>query len=243
MPNNEIVNLLWSGGWDSTFRLCDLLLVQGRRVRLYYVIDPGRKSVAQEINAMQRIRKRLQERIASFNTRLLSMQVVWLWEIAPESSMTSRYESLRRRFKSFGPQYEWLGRFVAEQGIGDLELSIESNSFRPNGPLWSALESMLVEEDANFRLCDNPSDSDFEFFRSFRFPLIRTTKLEMMSYAKEHGFDDIMLQSWFCHTPRNGRPCGVCHPCHFALTEGMSRRVPLSGKVRYILRRMGIKLR
>src|SRR5688572_33020809 len=33
------VALLWTGGWDSTFRLLMLLLVERRAVQSYYIVD------------------------------------------------------------------------------------------------------------------------------------------------------------------------------------------------------------
>ena len=34
------VKLLWTGGWDSTFRLLQLLLLYEKKVQPYYIIDP-----------------------------------------------------------------------------------------------------------------------------------------------------------------------------------------------------------
>ena len=38
------VNILWTGGWDSTFQLLSLLLLHGRKVTPYYLIDAERLS-------------------------------------------------------------------------------------------------------------------------------------------------------------------------------------------------------
>ena len=51
----EAANLFWTGGWDSTFRLLQLVVEQGRLVQPYYIIDPNRLSLRHEIKAMSDI--------------------------------------------------------------------------------------------------------------------------------------------------------------------------------------------
>jgi 7-cyano-7-deazaguanine synthase in queuosine biosynthesis len=41
-------------------------------------------------------------------------------------------------------------------------------------------------------------------------------KNDMASIAREKGFYDILIQSWFCHNPIMNRPCGYCRPCKIA---------------------------
>ena len=48
----EPINLFWTGGWDSTFRLLQLIIVFRKRVQPYYIIDTTRKSVQNEKQAM-----------------------------------------------------------------------------------------------------------------------------------------------------------------------------------------------
>ena len=38
------INLFWTGGWDSTYRLLYLLIVEKKYVQPYYIIDLTRKS-------------------------------------------------------------------------------------------------------------------------------------------------------------------------------------------------------
>ena len=53
--------LLWTGGWDSTYRLLSLLLGEERAVQPYYILDNprSRPAVPAEREAMRRIRQRL----------------------------------------------------------------------------------------------------------------------------------------------------------------------------------------
>ena len=56
-----VVNLLWTGGWDSTFRLLQLLLLHRVPVVAYYIEDPTRPSTGIELETMARIVDRLHD--------------------------------------------------------------------------------------------------------------------------------------------------------------------------------------
>jgi hypothetical protein len=61
--DGEPTQLLWTGGWDSSFRLLQLVLVERRPVRPIYVIDTGRPSTLFELRAMEAIRAGLLARL------------------------------------------------------------------------------------------------------------------------------------------------------------------------------------
>lgn len=50
----EPIKMLWTGGWDSTFQLLQLLFVQKRRVAPFYLIDEPRQSTGMELLAMEK---------------------------------------------------------------------------------------------------------------------------------------------------------------------------------------------
>lgn len=49
------VTLLWSGGWDGTFRFLELMQHEDIEIQPIYVIDPGRESTPYEKKAMKKI--------------------------------------------------------------------------------------------------------------------------------------------------------------------------------------------
>jgi len=51
--------------------------------------------------------------------------------------------------------------------------------------------------------------------------------------ARENGWLDIMELSWFCHTPIDGKPCGLCGPCDDAMNTGMEWHLSEEAKKRY----------
>jgi hypothetical protein len=233
--------ILWTGGWDSTFRVLDLLLRWKARVATYYVISANRRSTAMELQALSAIRRAFVAAHPGLAANLVPTHFSMIEDIRPDAELSECYRRLTAR-GHLGIQYEWLTRYAAQEGLCDLELSVEACDRRDSSP-WHHLYAQTVwEQDAfggNRRLRGDCSDPDLEIFRPFRFPLLDTSKLDMQETAREYGFDDLLELSWFCHQPTGrGKPCGRCSPCQRALDFGMGRRIPRSSRARARLLRL-----
>jgi len=225
------VALLWTGGWDSTFRLLTLLLVERRVVQSYYIVDRPRHrpGVPAEQQAMARIRDLIARRDPDAASRLLPTIECAVDAIPADPKFTAHYEGcLKAGF--IGGQYEWLARYCAAHGMDAMELAIHRDD-KARELLSGLIDSSRTRLDDRHR-----GDSRYELFRCFRFPLFDTTKRDMQARAREAGFDEIMSLTWFCHRPRKGQPCGRCNPCIYTIEEGLGERVPLAGRIRYRLR-------
>ena len=53
------INILWTSGWDSTFQLLNLLLVEKKQVQPYYIMFSQRKSLRRELQAIEEIKIKL----------------------------------------------------------------------------------------------------------------------------------------------------------------------------------------
>lgn len=223
--------LLWTGGWDSTFRLLSLLLDEQREVQPYYVIDSlhYRPAVPAEREAMRLIRQSLLKRHPQAAVRLADTIECRLVDIDADNE-TARYYERCLAMGFIGGQYEWLARYCRQHGIDDMELSIHRDD-KARELLAELIDASRDRLDPRFA-----GDCRYELFKSFRFPLFDRTKRQMRDEARLGGFDDLMRLTWFCHRPRRGQPCGTCNPCIYTIEEGLAERVPLSGRVRYHLR-------
>ncbi|HET9472618.1 MAG TPA: hypothetical protein VFO82_01920 [Steroidobacteraceae bacterium] len=223
--------LLWTGGWDSTFRLLQLLFVDRRTVQPYYVIESleRRPGIPFERRAMDRIRELLAERNADAAARLRATIECSLDDVAPNARVSACFEhSLKHGF--IGGQYEWLARFCAQHGIDDMELSIHRDD-QARKLLLDLIDVTRLRLDPRFT-----GDSRHELFKSFRFPLFDSSKEQMRAEARSAGLEEFMELTWFCHRPIDGEPCGVCNPCIYTIQEGLGDRVPPRGLQRYRLR-------
>jgi 7-cyano-7-deazaguanine synthase in queuosine biosynthesis len=225
--------LLWTGGWDSTFRLLTLLLREQREVQPYYILDSlhYRPAVPAEREAMRRIRQELSARHPEAAVRLADTIECPLGEIAADPEITRHYERCLA-IGFIGGQYEWLARYCRQHGIEGMELSIHRDD-KARELLAGLIAPSRDRLDPRFA-----GDCRYELFKSFRFPLFDLTKRQMQAEARAGGFESLMQLTWFCHKPRRGRPCGTCNPCIYTIEEGLSERVPLSGRLRYHFRVM-----
>ena len=228
---SAVVPLLWTGGWDSTFRLLQLLCVEHHAVQPFYVIDrlEDRPAVPAEKQAMRKIREYLEARHPQAAARLHATIECPRDDVAPNPRIYDHYERcLKHGF--IGGQYEWLARFCVERGIVDMELSIHRDD-KARELIVDLIDASRTRLDPRFA-----GDSRYELFRTFRFPLLDKTKEQMRSEARDAGLEELMELTWFCHRPNDGEPCGVCNPCIYTIQEGLADRIPERGLRRYRMR-------
>jgi hypothetical protein len=229
-----VARTLWTGGWDSTFRICQLVLQHRVQVQPYYVIEPERRSAPTEIRTMSRIRKSLVALDPAVDRLLADTVFVCKHDLAADKDLARRYENLRSR-SYLGPQYEWLARLATQRSLDGLELSVHVDD-RAFPFIKECAEHVEAPTGSTYRIPRSRSADDIYLFGHFSFPLLEWSKMDMERYARTHGFLHILNETWFCFIPLNGRPCGVCDPCRFAMTEGMQHRLTSGGRIRYRLR-------
>lgn len=234
------VNLLWTGGWDSTFELLQLLLRHRRHVQPYYLQDPGRASTRVELETMERIRERLFALYPHTRASLRPLRPFSIDGLVADPAITNAAKAIvQRRF--MGSQYDWLARFCAQNGIDDMELCIHRDD-----KAHAVVEPFVYEHRdpdgrPSWRLDRRHRGVDeYTVFGRFSFPLFATSKLEMEAVAAAEGWQELMDMTWFCHTPAGGKPCGICAPCLYTIEEGLGRRIPRSRRVLSFFYRMFI---
>ncbi|GAB6194025.1 7-cyano-7-deazaguanine synthase [Desulfocastanea catecholica] len=231
--DKESINLLWTGGWDSTFQLLQLLVIFKSCVVPYYLIDVGRCSTALEILTIKRIKDRILKEYPYARELLKPTQYFAVADVASDFEIAEAYQSILKE-KHIGSQYDWLARFCKEKHISDMQLCIHPRS---RDKEHFNIESILSE-----RTCGSQSvfhvDPKFEMmneyklFRYFSFPILKLTKKQMSVMANEQGWKEIMAMTWFCYNPtRNIEPCGRCNPCIQVIEDGLGWRIPLKSRI------------
>ncbi|MBM4728321.1 hypothetical protein GS446_17045 [Rhodococcus hoagii] len=223
MPTERasVHNVLWTSGWDSTYRVADLLLTQGAHVQPWYVIDPTRRSAKREIATIDRIRDALIQKDSTVADRLLPLRIRQRDDIPTNPEVTAHFMELTRN-EFWGGQYEWLARLAAAEDV-DLEISLKSD----DRPSIRMAASIVPASEGRFALGESVNEPAFALFERFRFPVFDITKSRMHDLARKKGFADILEMTWFCHSPSLwGAPCGFCGPCTHAREEGFGWRVP-----------------
>jgi hypothetical protein len=228
----DTARLLWTGGWDSTFRLLQLLLVEGRPVEPHYIIG-DRRSVYHEIRSMKQIKRRFWAQHPERRELLWPFRYCDKLDIPVLPSLTAAFEEVRQR-QYLGSQYPLLASYCVHASVNSIELAIHRDD-----KAHAVLERFVRRKapDAAGYVCDEAvcGRSELTLFGSFEFPIFDLTKLEMQRLARANGFEPYMALTWFCHSPRrDGLPCGNCAPCRYTIQEGLGRRVPLRGRLKYL---------
>lgn len=209
--------LLWTGGFDSTFRLCQLVLVERRPVLPIYIANPRRRSLLVELKAMEGIRQAIRRRDANAAALIRPTRLHLIADYLPvPAHIKRRYELLEQRCK-VGSQYAWLAA-AAETHDWGAELCMPRHE--PASDLQRAIFESPGTDDPT--LC---ADEAAKLFEYWRFPLLGLTKAEMRASAESKGFYNIVLLRVFCHEPAFGRPCGRCRPCQIAIVDGADQDV------------------
>lgn len=229
----EQVNILWTGGLDSTCRVCELSLMNVI-VQPYYLRDPQRDSVKYELKAIKTITSMLREK-STTKCELRDVIVVEVDSLQPDDNIRAAWRTLRGKYR-IGTQYDWLARFTKQHNL-TVEMSLESS---PRSKSMNALkgDGALIEDNEHgvpaYRLDTEKCTPELvTVFENLRFPttLWNMTKEEEVAEMRANGMEDIMKKTWFCYSPMFGLPCGHCSPCRDALNEGMEWRVPMAGRV------------
>lgn len=233
----EVVNLLWTGGWDSTFRLLLLLLKEKKAVQPFYLKFPTkkikkgdlsvRKSTHKEIKVMENIRKKLFRDYPSTKKLLKPIKIVDAATLSPDKIISqSFYDLVEDNY--IGNQYITLARFSDQYKIDELELSIHLDD-KAHDILEPFVEKKKVRGSVVYKIkeAETPS-SIYQLFKNFTFPIFYYSKRDMGNIADNHNWKAIMKLTWFCHHPVFGSiPCGICNPCIYTIEEGLGWRVPI----------------
>lgn len=229
----DTVTLLWTGGWDSTFRLLQLLLIEKRNVQPVYVMDVSRYSMNRELETMRKISAMVQQRLDR-SVSLYPTKFFLLSDFPEIQEIKDRYVALKNRFH-VARQYYWLALIAENQQWNSVELCME------RFPAPSELQYAVFNDIEG----ENPTLNDTweaELFKYWSFPLIAIRKTEMKTIAENHGFIDILQKRWFCLRPVRGKCCGSCRPCKMAIdaqaTYGVEFISPLETAARTLWRRI-----
>ncbi len=229
--DKENVALFWTGGWDSTFQLLQLLIIQRRRVIPFYLIDTGRRSTGMELRTIKYIKDHLLKKYPYIHELLQPTQYFAVADISADSEITGAFQSVFK--KAFiGSQYDFLARFCKENGITNIQLCIHRDDkahFIIENIVSESVDGLqtVLRTDTDVQEID-----EYVLFRYFSFPIFNLSKIQMSAIANKQGWEEIMGMTWFCHNPTNNmRPCGICNPCLYVIEEGFGWRIPVRRRI------------
>ncbi len=233
----KIINVFWTGGFDSTYRVGEILSGGRGIARPIYLIDRDRRSFQFELGAMARIRPMLINRF-DCKGRFLPVQIYLKDEFPPGEEICAAYNKIKESVH-IGSQCKWLAEFcrIKEPEYGRIEVC--NHRHEPPGA-WHDTVFDNPHDAAARKLKPGPG---YLLFRNCSFPVLHLLKGEMQSNAERMNFSDILEHTWFCHTPAGGRPCGACYPCVVAKRQRENIKFAVFGRERRLLAEICYRLK
>ena len=214
-----MIEILFSGGFDSTFMLCYLAKTQSEDIQPYY-LQINRNVRDYEENAVKTIIPILQ------NKKDLIAKIRPLIFIQPNNFVDEDIESSWQKYKGdpykIGGQQKFLAQFAKEH----------------NGICWGQerylktpghMTRLLLEkgnwkftpEGTGYFTKDDCDPDVFTLFGNLQCPVAKFSNLMMWEKIKEWGYEDVFSHIHFCYFPINGKPCGMCHTCRVKIKQEM----------------------
>ena len=213
------IEMLWSGGWDSTFMLCKLLR-EYDEVQPYY-IRFGRTNEEYEVKAIREIINLVQGH-KEIQCKLLPVKFVDVKNIVIPKWLFDIWEKYTGEPYSVSKQYLFLAAFAMKHkgiAVG------QERYYKTPGHLTRFMYEkghMKFTDDGTGYFDKKDCDRDaYALFGNAVYPVCLDSELMMRDKAQAWGMMDIMGKSWFCYHPVNGKPCGMCGPCKVKMKQHM----------------------
>lgn len=242
---NNRINLFWTGGWDSTFRLLQAILLEKIEVQPYYIIDHLRQSAGLEVYTMGLIREAILENYPESKPYFHPTCYYNREHIEPDEIITNAWMRLNTHFH-VGSQYDWLQRFSKQFGLNSIDVALFKEPNVRKSPLFRQWYNAFINDEP---LPESPHQKEITedlsiLFERFNFPQMSLEKTEMLEISRKKNWMPIMKHTRFCHRPKvHISPCGICKPCRQAAGDGMEWRIPLSGKMNRMLYHIKTKIK
>ena len=230
----KTIALLWTSGWDSTYRLIELSRMD-ITVQPVYITGMGRRSEPNEIDAQNRILKVLKSKPGTV-AEILPVRYVDAASIPVDPKITQAYDEIKQTI-ALGIQYETLAQYAAlEPGIEIGSEGGEAGNLRMTEAIIQC--GGLKQVDGTFILDpDHATETGKRAFGNFSFPIIEIPESQMLKNIRAWGYEDVMAHIWFCHTPIDGEPCGVCRACEVKMMNHMEWLLPPKARRHFRVKR------
>lgn len=211
--------VFWSGGFDSTCYLLESLLVDGKIVQPIVVtektidgFDKPERSLYHEHETRKYLRNKISKQFPKQYINLLSDKVYDDVELSEETY-------------KLGKNLYRLGYWdrPVKQGLFFYEVGKKLNTHIFYGVTKedkSYTELNLQRYvDSNYILKKN-SPKHLTHYRYFKNTYLTKTKKEILEFAIEHGYSELLFNTWSCWYPQsNNTPCGKCEMCKGRIIE------------------------
>lgn len=215
---NDITYLFWTGGYDSTFRLCQLLINEKKKVLPIYIswkdLDNSpnkyykRNNHKQEIKAISNIRKEIIKKFPEVKNNFMKTKIINNINIS--NYIKTHMYNLWKRKLNHRPMSQYGG--LAQVTI-NLNKNIEIAVEKSNSSTMRRIVNKYIIKNNNNNNIIKTNDKDINIFNKMLFPTINITKKDMLNISKKYNYDNILYLTWSCWFPKNNKKCNNCPMC------------------------------
>ena len=220
LTKRRIVEVLATGGFDSTCRLCELSFDKDVEVIPTYLITPDRGNGDLEQNALKKIVKILQ---TSKRTKAYIHNPLFIYEKQiPPAYLLNSFNILKETKDRF-LAVQYLNAAVYAIHHPGIELCYERYYINRDEPLRKMIfanNAVLFDSYGVGYLDKSKADPDvYNLFGNFRFPMIMRTNADELELYRKFKYENMLQYVSFCrrHYPR---PCGFCSTCREKILKG-----------------------
>lgn len=218
--NKDRIEVLFSGGFDSTFMLCLLARTKNVTIQPYY-LDIRRHIRNEERRAVRNILAALQKK-QDLKAKILPVKIVNPDFFVPSCDVEQAWRKFKDKPYVIGGQQRYLAEFAkVHPGIcWGQERYLETPGHM----------TRLLLDKGNWKFTDDgvgyftKEDCDpdvFLLFGNLTAPVAKYSEPMMWDKVKEWGYEDVFRHIRFCYYLMDGKPCGMCLPCQVKLKQRM----------------------
>ena len=219
-PHHHLVYLYWNGSFTSTFRLCQLLLLEEKTVQTVYINCCNSKHNQNlnklEITTIKKIREIIYKKYPYIKNRL--PPTIYVNSIQKDNSLTSKFDKLHQNNNMFEKNskqdiYENLARFSFYHNQA-IELPIEKENYHLESifPYLEETNKQKKIKQINHEIIKNMPE--LSIFKNCVFSCTECNKEDMKNIGLQYYFYYLLQLITFCKNPSdNLQECGQCSGC------------------------------
>ena len=219
LKEDEYTYLFWSGGFSSTYRLCQLLLIEEKPVQTIY-LNTNNNNILQtemEIRSIKNIRKTIIKDYPILKSRF--PPTLYVNRIKKDTQISNKYKFLHTEYGYFNnidinfEIYENIARFSYHYKF-PIELTIDGDEYNMNQALSRYLEDFNLVKHKKLNENIPVKYNYLHIFDKCLFTISHLTKKKLKQIAINNNFFYILNMSWSCENPtENKMICTICPKC------------------------------
>ncbi len=218
--SDKKIEILWTGGFDSTFMLCLLARTKSAVIQPYY-LDIKRSIQKDEHRAIREIMKVLRKK-KDLKAKILPVKFVKQEYFVPFDDVVKALEKYAGKPYVVGGQQRFIAEFSkTHKGIC---WGHERYLDKPGHITQLFLDKAnwkFTEDGVGYFTKEDCDPDVFTLFGNLTCPVASYSEPMMWEKIQEWGYEDVFEHICFCYYPIDGKPCGSCLPCNLKLTYKM----------------------